>query len=710
MADKSKTPPFPVPWRLAEPQTGGKGAADCQRRPEAAAASASGPPGSAARTPRGRVKKANGRRNAPQPQSAPAFPDFSRARAARSPGAGQPAHGAPHAPAGQACLVDGQPRFVPMSAGEMRALGWDGLDVLLIMGDAYVDHPSFGCVLLARWLIRHGFKTGLIAQPRWDTPEDLLVMGRPRLFAGVSAGALDSLLAHYTAFRKKRHDDAYTPGGKAGARPNRACLVYANLARRAFPRLPIVLGGIEASLRRVSHYDFWADALRRPILMDAKADMLIWGMGERAVLECARRLDQGRDLPGIPGTAWIDKLNADGRPANLPEALATAPGIVLPGHERLLAEPEQLLKLTQELERQVHRGDAWAFEPVEGRALVLAPPAAPLSTVEMDELYSLPFSREAHPSYTEPIPAAEMLRASITSHRGCGGGCSFCSLALHQGRKISSRSAASILAEARRLGEENAARGKGPVAISDVGGPTANMWQAHCALDAGTPEQGAAPHAGRCRRSSCCYPSVCKAFVAPQRKHVELLRAAAALPCVKQVRVASGVRADLALREAEALAAYTGEFTGGQLKVAPEHCAPSVLALMRKPPLAVFEQFLESFARQSRAAGREQYVVPYLMSAFPGCTDEDMRILARWLRQRHWNPRQTQCFIPTPGTIATAMYYCGQDESGEAIYVARSDAARLRQHHILMPTVEAPDERRAPRAAMRRKAPRPGSR
>lgn len=603
-----------------------------------------------------------------------------------------------------------------MSREEMLALGWDELDVLLINGDAYVDHPSFGCVLLARWLIHHGFRTGLVAQPRWDSPDDLLDMGRPRLFAGVSAGALDSLLAHYTAFRKKRHDDAYTPGGKAGARPNRACLVYANLARRAFPGLPLVLGGIEASLRRVSHYDFWTDALRRPILMDAKADLLVWGMGERAILECARRLDQdrnqGRDqspganvLAGIPGTAWLDKLNAEGRPAKPPATLADAPLMTLPSHQQLLDEPEQLLRLTQMLEQQVHRGDAWAFEPVDGRALVLAPPPAPLTTAEMDELYSLPFCREAHPAYTQPIPAAEMLRTSITSHRGCGGGCSFCSLALHQGRHISSRSAASILAEARALGRDAASgrRSKGGVAISDVGGPTANMWQAHCALeDAETKEEGDSPtgmRKSRCRRSSCCFPTVCKAFVAPQRKHVELLRAVAALPEVKQVRVASGVRADLALRDAEALAAYTGEFTGGQLKVAPEHCAPSVLALMRKPPLTVFEAFLESFVRQSRAAGREQYVVPYLMSAFPGCTDEDMYTLAHWLRRRHWNPRQTQCFIPTPGTIATAMYYCGKNEAGEDIEVARSDAARLRQHRILMPVAETAEGRRKPQGA-----------
>ena len=348
----------------------------------------------------------------------------------------------------------------------------------------------------------------------------------------------------------------------------------------------------------------------------------------------------------------------------------------------------------------MHRLDAWAFEPVGDRAVVLARPATPLSTEEMDDLYTLPFTRQAHPIYREAIPAAEMMRTSITSHRGCGGGCSFCSLALHQGRRISSRSEQSILAEASQLGQQNVARGKGPVAISDVGGPTANMWQGHCALDARTAQQddgSSVRGKSACRRASCCFPSVCKSFITPQRRHVELLRKVAALPEVKQARVASGVRADLALRDADALAAYTGEFTGGQLKVAPEHCAPSVLELMRKPSLDVFEVFLDSFVRQSRAAGREQYVVPYLMSGFPGCTDEDMRTLSRWLRQRHWNPQQTQCFIPTPGTIATAMFYCQRDETGEPIYVARTDAQRMRQHYILMPGTQDEDAPSRPR-------------
>ena len=607
-----------------------------------------------------------------------------------------------------------------MSAADLARLGWDGLDVLLISGDAYVDHPAFGCALLGRWLVRHGFRTGLVCQPRWDKPDDLLAMGRPRLFAGISAGALDSMLAHYTAFRKKRHDDAYTPGGQAGKRPNRASLVYANLARRAFPGVPLILGGIEASLRRATHYDFWSDALRRPLLMDAKADLLVWGMGERAILACARRLaaaaGQGPGavtdaLRGIPGTAWLERLDAAGELPHDPALRETLTGARLlrfPSHADILADPEALLRLAQLMERHVHLGDAWALEPVDTRGVIFAPPAAPLTGAEMDALYELPFRRAAHPSYTAPIPAAEMLATSLTSHRGCGGGCAFCSIALHQGRRVSSRSRASILAEAGALGRAHAGqkhrRGGRGVAISDVGGPTANMWQARCALT----ESG---KAGACGRKSCCFPTPCPSFVTPQREHVELLRAVAAQPGISAVRVASGVRADLALREPAALAAYAREFTGGQLKVAPEHCEPGVLARMRKPPTATLDAFLEVFARESRAAGREQYVIPDLLSAYPGCTDDDMRALARWLARRGWNPRQTQCFIPTPGTVATAMFYCGRDEDGEKIFVARSDAARLRQHGILMGGHKPPPRERPTRreGARRPRRPSPGT-
>lgn len=553
----------------------------------------------------------------------------------------------------------------------MNALGWKELDVLFITGDAYVDHPAFGVAMLGRWLVHHGFRVGIVAQPRWTDLEDISRMGRPRLFAGITAGALDSQLAHYTAFRKKRHDDSYTPGGQAGARPNRATVVYANIARRAFPQLPLVLGGIEASLRRISHYDFWTDSLRRSILLDAKADLLLYGMGERSILETAQRCAAGPPLTHIAGSVWLDSPDAYDS-----ICLSGSGGLpmALPPHEDIERESSLLMDATLTLERHVHRADVYAVQPTGKRLLIVAPPAAPLSTAEMDLLYSLPYARASHPSYTQAIPAEEMLRTSITSHRGCGGGCSFCSLALHQGRRIASRSEGSILDEVHRMASQPKFSGS----ITDVGGPTANMWQGHCALDA-----------TNCRRVSCCHPKVCKSFITPQRKHVQLLRTITTIPKVKHVRVASGIRADLALSDNDAMRAYTLEFTGGQLKVAPEHCSPDVLDLMRKPDLDVFERFLEAFQQNCRQQKRQQFVIPYLMSAFPGCTDSHMQNLARWLAVRHWTPQQVQCFIPTPGTVATAMYYCGIDPQGNQIHVARTDAERLRQHRILMPTFGA---------------------
>lgn len=610
-----------------------------------------------------------------------------------------------------------QPAFLPTTTREMRDLGWDRLDVLLVSGDAYVDHPTFAVALLGRWLVAHGFRTGIVAQPRWDAPhqtDDVARMGRPRLFTGISAGALDSMLAHYTAFRKKRHDDAFTPGGRAGARPNRAAIVYANLARQAFPGLPVVLGGIEASLRRISHYDFWTDALRRPILLDAKADLLVWGMGERALLDAACALDDAVEAVGaneydaallpplaeifdaIPGTARMGRVaewdaapadDAARESADQPDDGdggdqgndTAAPVMRLPSHAAITADPRLLMRATLLLERHVHRGDARAIQPVDdtpaARAVLLAPPAPPLSPQEMDALYALPFARRAHPSHREPVPAEEMIRTSITTHRGCGGGCSFCSLALHQGRRIASRSRDSVLDEARRLNEMERFNGS----ISDVGGPSANMWNARCTLDP-----------ARCRRASCMHPRVCPGFAVDQSEAVELLRAVRATPGVRHVRVASGVRFDLALRDDEALRAYTMEFTGGQLKVAPEHICDRVLDLMRKPGLGVFERFLTAFADHSTAAGKEQYVVPYLLSAFPGCTDDDMRTLSRWLAARGWSPKQVQCFIPTPGTVATAMFFAGIDPEGKPVAVARTDAERLRQHRILIPDFGLP--------------------
>lgn len=552
----------------------------------------------------------------------------------------------------------------------MQTLGWSELDVLLISGDAYIDHPAFGAALLGRWLTAHGFRVGIIAQPRWDRLEDIERLGRPRLFAGISAGALDSMLAHYTAFRRKRRDDAYTPGGLAGARPNRACIVYANLVRRAFPGLPVVLGGIEASLRRVSHYDFWTDSLRRSILLDAKADLILYGMAERAILTLARILDEDPDVLHKGGPARIaDRLPSAVFICRQQELPKNIPCVSLPSHEQILESPAKLVQATQLLEQQVHQGTAWAVQQCADRLLVVTPPTAPLASPEMDALYNLPYTRKPHPAYDKPIPAMEMIAWSLTTHRGCGGGCSFCSLALHQGRRISSRSRSSILAEAKHLTTFRDWKG----GLSDVGGPSANMWGAACAkLE------------DNCTRDSCLHPSICKFFRVDQQAGIALLEALQRIPGVRHVRVASGVRFDLLLKDRTAARALIQHFVGGQLKLAPEHCADAVLRLMRKPGFKVFEDFLDFFENESVGAGKKQYVVPYLMSAFPGCTVKEMKTLAAWLKNKGWQPQQVQCFVPTPGTMATAMYYAGVDARGRKLNVAGTDAQRLEQHRILL--------------------------
>ena len=555
-----------------------------------------------------------------------------------------------------------QPPVLPMSRREMQRLGWEELDILLISGDAYVDHPSFGAALLGRWLVAHGYRVGIVAQPRWTDTQDIQSMGRPRLFAGVTAGALDSMLAHYTAFRKKRSDDAYTPGGQAGARPNRACIVYASLVKQAFPRLPIILGGIEASLRRITHFDFWTEKLRRSILLDAKADMILYGMAERAILQTARRLDAAQRPadPSIPGAVFV------GDPASLPTGVAQ---LELPSHEQILADPKKLMEATLTMEQHVLHANAFALQRVEGRVLILTPPR-PLDQEELDRLYALPYTRQPHPTYDKPVPAADMIRFSINSHRGCAGGCSFCTLAAHQGRTIQSRSADSI----RREAESMTRHPKFTGSITDVGGPSANMWGGRCASDP-----------GRCERASCLFPAMCPHFVVDQMRIVELLRQVSRIKGVRHVRVASGVRHDLALRDRRYIRALVRDFVGGQLKIAPEHVNDRLLRLMRKPGHRSFEQFLDLFEEECRLAGKEQYVIPYLISAFPGCDEGHMRELAEWLHGRGWRPQQVQCFIPLPGTVAAAMYFAGIDPQGRPIPVPRSDAQRLRMHYALAP-------------------------
>ena len=578
-------------------------------------------------------------------------------------------------------IKEKQPGFLPVNRSEMDSLGWQELDILLIQGDAYIDHPAQGPALLGRWLLAHGFKVGLISQPAWQNISDFTVMGRPRLFAALSAGSMDSMLAHYTAFRKKRSDDAMTPGGKAGARPNRATLVYTGLVRQAFPGLPVFIGGLEASLRRLSHYDFWQDKLRRSILLESKADLLIYGPGERPLLEAAHWLNENPGLipHGIPGTAL---------PVRADEELPAAT-LALPSHDNILKNPALLMEATLRTEELIHEGLRASFQASEGRGVLLFPSAVPLTTKEMDFLHGLPFSRRAHPLYKEKIPALQMLASSITTHRGCGGGCSFCSLALHQGRRISSRSKESIMAEAEKIAE------KKPVALSDVGAPTANLWQAECI----SPKN--------CKRRSCLWPGICPNLKADQRAWVNMLKELASKDGLKQVRVASGVRYDLALEDPGSLEEFLRHFIGGQLKVAPEHLDPEILKLMRKPGPKVFERFLTFFQRNGLP---DQYLIPYLISAFPGSDMAKMRGLAGWLKERNWRPRQVQAFIPTPGTVATAMYYAGIDEKGNKASVARSDRARLEQHAWLAPPKKATAEQQAGHSKNRRPARPPKGR
>lgn len=490
----------------------------------------------------------------------------------------------------------------------------------------------------------------------------------------------------------------------------------------------MTLGGIEASLRRIAHYDFWTDTVRRSILLDSKADLLLYGMAERGILELARGLDhhpganlgqhlapgQDQDVnSGTPPTTGSSTSSSTTSWAGLDiQALLRIPGAVfacrpdelpplpstleLPPHETIQASPEALLQAAAVLEEHVHLARDTALHRVGNRLLVLTPPAAPLTEPEMDALYDLPFTRRAHPSYTQPIPAAGMIASSITTHRGCGGGCSFCSLALHQGRRISSRSKRSILEEVARMSA--APNWKG--VISDVGGPSANMWRALCAFETAEnrgkgPEKKITDGQPRpCRRASCLHPAICRHFCVDQQATLALLEEISRLPGVRHVRVASGVRFDLLVQDPEAAGHLIRRFVGGQLKLAPEHASDKVLHLMRKPGFKVFEQFLNLFQRQSAQADKQQFVVPYLMSAFPGCTDQDMAALGDWLRRKGWRPQQVQCFVPTPGTMATAMYHAGKNQQGNPLFVARTDAQRQAQHRILVEPPSRPGPRK----------------
>lgn len=580
------------------------------------------------------------------------------------------------------------PRFLPTTRADLDARGWDALDILIVTGDAYVDHPAFGPVLIARFLEGRGYRVGVIAQPRWDDPSDIARMGRPKLFVGVAAGNLDSMLNKLTAQKKTRGEDQYTPGGRTEARPNRATIVYSNLCRQAFPGLPIVLGGIEASLRRIAHYDYWSDKVRRSLLLDAKADLLVFGMGERPAWEIARRLSAGEPvsaLTDVRGTAHVKKNRKAWEPLLADQSRYTTDGklLVLPSYDEVVADKAAFARMSRLFQYETNPHNGRPMLQVHGEeAVYYNSPALPLNEAEMDGLYDLPFARLPHPSYDERIPAYETVKHSIVTMRGCFGGCTFCSITEHEGRVIQSRSEASVLREVRELSRMDGFRG----VLSDVGGPTANMYKMTC-KDEKTESA--------CRRLSCVHPGICENLVTDHAPLISLLKKVREADGIKKVFVASGVRYDLAERSPEFVKELARHHTGGQLSVAPEHSNDSVLDKMKKPGIASYERFAETFSCASQEAGKEQYLVPYFITGHPGSTLKDAVDLALYLKRHGMRPRQVQDFIPTPMAVATTMYYTGIDPlSGEPVYTATS----LREKKMMKALVFYWDEQHWPLA------------
>jgi len=586
---------------------------------------------------------------------------------------------------------------LPTTRAEMDELGWDSCDVILVTGDAYIDHPSFGMALVGRLLERHGFRVGILDQPDWRSADAFRELGRPNLFWGVTAGNMDSMVNRYTSDKKIRSDDAYSPNGVAGLRPDRSTLVYTQRCREAHGDVPVVIGGIEASLRRIAHYDYWSDKVRRSMLVDSHADLLVYGNAERAIVEIAHRLAAGesielvRDLRGTAfvgardGFVQIDSTTIDkpGRIEPMPDPYATeearqaAPcetgavddGKLIQLKPRKIARDQQAIRIpsfeavSADRALYAHASRILHLEsnPGNARALVqrhgdgakaqdvwINPPPLPLSTAEMDELYELPFTRLPHPKHQgTKLPAYEMIKFSVTILRGCFGGCSFCSITEHEGRVIQSRSERSILAEIERIRDQTPGFTGN---ISDLGGPTANMYRMACK----SREIEAA-----CRKPSCVFPDICDNLGTDHSSLVALYRKARALPGVKRVFIASGVRYDLAVRSPEWIRELAQHHTGGYLKIAPEHTEEGPLQHMMKPGIGAYDRFKELFDRYSRDAGKEQYLIPYFIAAHPGTTDEDMLNLALWLKRNNFRPDQVQAFLPSPMASATAMYHTG---------------------------------------------------
>jgi uncharacterized radical SAM protein YgiQ len=632
--------------------------------------------------------------------------------------------------------------FLPMSRAEMAALGWDACDVILVTGDAYIDHPSFGMALVGRLLEAQGYRVGIISQPDWHSADAFRALGQPTLYFGVTAGNMDSMVNRYTSDRKIRSDDAYTANGEPNKRPDRAVTVYAQRCREAFPGTPVIIGSIEASLRRIAHYDYWSDTVRRSVLPDSKADLLIFGNAERALLDVTHRLAKGekigdiRDVRGTgfmvahdwkpptpeagieAGSSWIEVLSTEldtpgaidahvdpyamtpeGPTAQTPEGAAlikTAPVRIVPKAERLAARQEVRARTVIRLpdydqvknnptlyahaSRVFHLesnpGNARALRQAHGeRDVWLNPPPIPLTTQEMDAVYDLPYARAPHPSYGDAkIPAWEMIRFSVNIMRGCFGGCTFCSITEHEGRIIQSRSEDSVIKEIEAI------RDKTPGftgVISDLGGPTANMYRMAC-------KSKQIEHA--CRRLSCVFPDICDNLNTDHTPLIHMYRRARALPGIKKILISSGLRYDLAVRSPEYVKELVQHHVGGYLKIAPEHTEAGPLSKMMKPGMGAYDRFKEMFEAASRAVGKKQYLIPYFIAAHPGTTDEDMLNLALWLKKHDFRLDQVQTFLPTPMALATAMYHTEKNPlkkvlGGKAEAVSVVKQGRTRRLH-----------------------------